>query len=102
MKATLTCYGVTSGFRLLAEVEVSEELIDYEGVVNADGDLDFFDPSIKLEDADPKKLSHWTFVRVPLDEGATAQPFLGKIASFHFNYQTALGSFEIGVACPIE
>ena len=75
-------------------MEVSEDLIDYEGVVNADGDLNFFAPSTESEDADPKKLSHTSVVYHSVEAGA--------IASFHFEYQTAAGSFEIGVACPIE
>ena len=48
MKATLTCRKIAScRFQLTAEVAVSEDLIDYEGLVNADSDLDFFAPGSK-------------------------------------------------------
>lgn len=95
MKATLTCHKIAfRRFQLTAEVEVSEDLIDYEGVINADSDLDFFAPSTESEDADPRKLSHTTVLYHAVESG--------EIASFHFKYQTAAGAFEIGEACPIE
>ena len=101
MKATLTCRKLAScRFQLTAEVAVSEDLIDYEGLVNADSGLDFFAPSTD-EDTNPNKLSHTTVVYHSVEPGAMAQPSKG-IANFHFKYKTAAGSFEIGTTCPIE
>ena len=99
MKATLTCEKIAPGkSRFTVEAEVSEDLLDYEGVVIADSDIDFLVP--EPED-DPKKLTRICVLHHSTEVGVMAQPSKG-IASFHFKYQTAAGSFEIGAACPIE
>ena len=58
-----------------------------------------FAPSTESEDADPKKLSHTTVLYHAVESGAMAQPSKG-IASFHFEYQTAAGAYEIARSLP--
>ena len=92
MKATLTCEKIASGkSRLTAEVEVSETLTDYDGVISTGSDIYVLVPE---PGDDPKRLT-----RICVLHHSTE---VGDIAHFHFTYETEQSSFEIGATCEIK
>ena len=92
MKAVLTCQKIAPGkSRLTAEVEVSADLTDYDGVISTGRDIYVLVPE---PGDDPKRLT-----RICVLHHSTE---VGEIACFCFSYETEQGSFEIGAACEIK
>lgn len=91
MKATLTCEKLdTCRFEVVAEIESSEKLVDYEGVLDLPDGLEVFGPS----DCQDDKIRYVYNLNAPVE--------VGEIAIFTFTGKTATGAVSAGDTCEVK